>query len=138
MSGAPILLFDGDCAFCARTVRFLLTHDRRRGDARFAAREGATGRRLLARHPEAAAADSLVWITGAEGTERAEIRYRAALAICRYLGGGWALLGAAGRVVPRAVGDAAYDWVARRRRRLAGGADACVVFTPAERQRVLD
>ena len=138
MSAGPILLYDGDCAFCARSVQFLLAHDRRRGDARFAAREGAAGRRLLAAHPRAAAVDSLVWIDTEGGVERAAVRYAAVLSIARYLGGLWALLAGFGWFLPRPVGDAAYDWVARRRRRLAGGADACVVFTPAERARVMD
>ena len=85
MSAGPILLYDGDCAFCARSVQFLLAHDRRRGDARFAAREGAAGRRLLAAHPRAAAVDSLVWIDTEGGVERAEVRYAAVLSIARYL-----------------------------------------------------
>lgn len=138
MSTAPVLLYDGDCAFCAKSVQFLLAHDLRRRDARFAAREGAAGVRTLARYPAAAAADSLVWVDASNGTERARIRYRAVLAICRYLGGGWAVLAALGWFLPRPIGDAAYDWVARRRRQLAGGGDACIVFTPEERTRVLD
>lgn len=133
-----MLLYDGDCAFCARSVQFILAHDVRRRDARFAAREGAAGQRTLAGHPAAAAADSLVWVESPGGVERAQIRYRAVLAICRYLGGAWALLAGLGWLVPRPLGDAAYDWVARRRRRLAGGTDACVLFTPEERTRVLD
>lgn len=135
-SRAPLLLYDGDCAFCAGSVRFLLDRDRT-GPARFAARGGDTGRAVLARHPDAAASDSLVWLPdGAAGAE-ALVRYRAVLGIGRYLGGVWAALAIAGRIVPTWLGDRAYDLVARHRHRLAGP-EACVVFTPDERRRVLD
>ncbi len=133
---APVLLYDGDCAFCARSVRFLLDHERERRDARFAARESAAGRAILARHPAAAATDSLVWVAGADGEEGSLVKYRAVRAIAAYLGGGWALLGALGVLVPPPLGDAMYDIVARHRHRLSG-ADACVVFTAEERQRVI-
>ncbi len=133
---APVLLYDGDCAFCARSVRFLLEHDPD-GTARVAAREGPAGRALLAGHPDARSADSLVWVERRTTGARALVRYRALLAIGRYLGGGWRVLAAFGRAIPPSIGDHAYDVIARHRRRLAGPG-ACVVFTPAERRRVLD
>lgn len=149
MSAGPILLFDGDCAFCAHSVRFILSHERgHRGPrsgpelsarpmARFAARAGAAAQAILARHPHAAAADSLVWVDAAGAIERAAIRYEAVLAIGRHLGGIWAVLAGLGRVVPRPLGDRGYDLVARHRRGLARG-DACVVFSAEERSRVLE
>ena len=45
----PILVYDGDCGFCARSVQFVLQHDRR-GIVRFAARDGDAGRALRERH----------------------------------------------------------------------------------------
>jgi predicted DCC family thiol-disulfide oxidoreductase YuxK len=102
MTAAPILLYDGDCAFCARSVRFLLDHDTRRRDARFAAKTSAAGHAVLGRHPEMAAVDSLVWVEStASAGEVALVRSDALLAIARYLGGGWSALGAMSRVIPR-------------------------------------
>ena len=139
MSGAtPILLYDGDCAFCARSVQFVLAHDRRRRDLRFASRQGGAGSAVLARHPVAAATDSLVWVDASGGLEDALVKYRAVRAIARYLGGPWGALGRLGWIVPNLVGDRIYDIVARHRHRLAGGAPACVVFSADEKARVLD
>jgi predicted DCC family thiol-disulfide oxidoreductase YuxK len=138
MSASPVLLYDGDCAFCARSVRFLLDHDTRRRDARFAAKAGDAGRDLLARHPQLAGVDSLVWIDSSAGAEVALVRSDALLAIAGYLGGGWAVLGQLSRIIPRALRELGYRVIAANRRRLSFGAPACVIFSPAEQARVLD
>ena len=133
----PVLLYDGACGLCGRTVRLVLRHDRH-GTLRFAPLGGAYARRLGERHPELAGADSMVWVepAGAGVPERVLVRSEAALRVLRYLGGPWRLLLGL-RVVPRPLRDAAYDLLARHRHRLAGAA-ACVTPTPAERARFLD
>ncbi len=132
----PVLVYDGDCAFCARSVQFLLRHDRRRRTVRFAARAGAYGSAVRTRHPGLAQVDSLLWVEGAGARERVRTHSDAALAAARYLGGGWAVLAALGGLIPRGLRDAVYRVIARNRHRL--GAAACVVFAPAERARTLD
>ncbi|HZI40184.1 MAG TPA: DCC1-like thiol-disulfide oxidoreductase family protein [Gemmatimonadaceae bacterium] len=136
--GGPILLYDGTCGFCARSVQFVLRHEPPSGVLRFARLEGAIGQSLRARYPELASIDSLIWYEPATATTptRILLRSRGALRVARYLGGFWAALGALGMVVPRRLSDAVYAWIARHRRELA--AAACIVPTPSQRARFID
>ncbi len=133
---SPILVYDGDCAFCSRSVQFILRHDRWR-TVRFAARQGEAGRAVRERHPELMQVDSLIWVASRDGREVPLVRSDSVLAIASYLGGGFGALATLGRIVPRPLRDAGYAIIARFRRRLAFGGEACVVFTPDERARVL-
>ena len=129
----PLLLYDGECGFCDGTVQFVLRRDPG-GALAFATLQGAQGRRLLAEHPALAGVDSVIWVD-ADGPR---VRTDAVLRLGRYLGGPWALLAALGRLVPRALRDAAYDAFARRRYRWFGRVDACALPAPEERRRFLD
>ena len=134
----PILYFDGNCAFCARSVRFLLARDHRRRTLRFAPRAGTAGRALEARHPGLAEVSSLLWVEQTGTQERVITHSTAALMAARYLGGAWGVLGALGLMVPRLIRDAVYGVIARNRHRFAGGGAVCVVFRPDEAARVLE
>jgi len=134
----PILLYDGTCGFCARSIQFVLKHESPNGELRFARLEGPIGAELRARHPELATIDSVLWYESATPTSPELLlwRSRAALRVARYLGGMWRVLGSLGTVIPAPFRDAAYNWIARRRRQLAP--EACAVPTPAQRQRFID
>jgi predicted DCC family thiol-disulfide oxidoreductase YuxK len=140
-----LLLYDGGCGLCQRSVQWVLERDHgpRRGPAlRFAPLQGDTAAPLLARHalaPEPGRGfDSVVLVVDPGGPgERALQRSDAALAIGRYLGGRWAALARLGGLVPRVLRDAAYGVVARNRLRWFGAADACRVPRGPERARFL-
>jgi len=138
LSGEPILLYDGTCGFCARSVQFVLSHEGKRRTLRFARLEGPFGTALRALHPELATVDSLIWYEPATpgATERMYWQSRGVLHVARYLGGLWGALGSLGMFVPRAIMDAAYAWIARHRKELA--ADACLVPNPEQRARFID
>ena len=137
-SGEPVLLYDGTCGFCARSVQFVLSHEGERRTLRFARLEGPFGTTLRARHPELATIDSLIWYEPATAgaPERLYWQSRGVLRIARYLGGLWRAFGALGSIVPRPMMDAAYAWIARHRTEL--GAEACLVPTPEQRARFVD
>lgn len=136
-SPGPVLLFDGTCGFCAGSVQLVLRHDRR-GTLRFAALDSTFGRAVLARHPEFARVDSVVWYEPPHGRvpERLLTRSAAVLRVARYLGGAWRAAAVAG-LIPRFLRDSLYDVVARHRHSLVPGARRCMVPSPEQRARFL-
>jgi predicted DCC family thiol-disulfide oxidoreductase YuxK len=138
VSPGQVLLYDGVCGFCNKSVQMLLRHDHR-GTLRFAALQSAYGEAVRARHPELNGVDSVVLVEPSPetGEERVFIRSDAALRVIAYLGGWWKLL-LVFRFVPRAVRDFLYDTFARYRYRLFGKHDSCQLPSPDVRSRFID
>src|SRR6185369_14690419 len=132
-----VLLYDGLCGFCNKSVQMILARDRR-GTLRFAALQSAYGEAVKARHPELKDVDSVVLVEGLPDAdqERVFIRSDAALRIAAYLGGWWKGL-LLFRLLPRAVRDFFYDGFARYRYRLFGKYDSCLVPPPEVRSRFI-
>lgn len=138
-----LLLYDGTCGFCASSVQWVLRRDRR-WTLRFAALQGETARPILARHPELATVDSVVWVEGSpealkarEAREVVLVRSEAAMAVGRYLGGGWAVAAQLAALIPRGLRDGGYDLIARHRHKLTRNGPKCLLPTPEERERFL-
>ncbi len=129
----PILLFDGVCNLCNGFVQWVIRRDPE-GHFRFAALQSETGRRLLAEAGMPADALSTVVLYEAG---RFFTHSDVPLRVWRQLGGAWSWLYAL-RVVPRALRDAVYDWVARNRYRWFGRREQCMIPTPELRARFLD
>lgn len=132
----PILVYDGDCGFCARSVQFVLQNDRR-GVVRFAAREGAAGIAVRERHPHLKTVESLLWVEMRDGREVVSVYSDAVLKTARYLGGIYGVLATLGAIVPRFLRDPVYNLIARMRKRIMGGAAACHLPAPSELARML-
>ncbi len=131
--GGPILLFDGVCNLCHRTVQFTLNHERT-SDVRFCALQSELGRKLLKQHglPETFL-ESVVWIEA----NKAWIRSDAVLGLAKHLKAPWNKLTWA-RWIPRFLRDAIYRCIANGRYRWFGKRDACQLPTPDLRKRMLD
>lgn len=128
-----IVVFDAQCLLCSRWVRFLLRHDRA-GRFRFASIQGATGRELLARSGlRVEGLETLLLVDG----DRTFQHTAAILRVLHGLGWPWRAAWIAW-LVPAPLRDAAYRAVARRRYRLFGRSEACLVPAPAQRARFLD
>ncbi len=133
---APVLLYDGVCGFCNKSVQMILGHDRR-GEMRFAALQSVYGQDVIGRHPELRDVDSVVYVERAAGGERIFIRSDAALKVAAYLGGFWKLFLAA-KVMPKGLRDYLYDLFARNRYRVFGKYDTCLLPPPEVRARFLE
>lgn len=136
---APILFFDGECGFCDRAVRFAMLRDVQ-GRLFAATLSGVTAQRALT--PFAAVlrgVDSTVLYLPATSSREASVQVHsdAALAVLRLLGGIWGVLGILGGVVPRAIRDRAYKAFAKRRFQLFGRVEACQLWPPEWRARIL-
>ena len=136
-ANAPVLLYDGVCGFCNKTVQMILARDRK-GTMRFAALQSDYGRGVVERHAELRGVDSVVYVANSrDGGERIYVRSDAALHVLKYLGGAWKLL-LVGYVLPKPVRDFFYDLFARNRYRLFGKYDSCMLPPPEVRSRFLD
>ncbi len=128
---APLLVYDGSCGFCARSVQFILRHERRH-DLLFVPRDSALGKELRRRfHLEAV--ESMLWISGNE----AAVESSAVLRAANYLGGVSSALAAFGALIPAPLRNWGYRLIARNRRRLLSGAASCLVPTSEQRARFL-
>jgi predicted DCC family thiol-disulfide oxidoreductase YuxK len=138
MSTLPdkLVLFDGVCGLCDRTVQFALEHDPK-GVLKFATIQGETGAAVIARHPELAGVDSVIFVEQKPEGERIEVRSKAVFRMASFLEGGGVKMLSLFTVLPQVIADAGYDLVASLRYRIFGKLDQCRIPKPEERARFL-
>ena len=131
-AGHGVVLFDGTCAFCERSVRFIASRDPD-GYFRFGASQNPAGAALLAAHGVTRESSrSLVLIEDG----RLYLRSTAVLRVARRLSFPWWLASAA-LVVPVFLRDPVYRVVAAIRHRIAGRSNACEVPPKEIRDRMI-
>jgi predicted DCC family thiol-disulfide oxidoreductase YuxK len=132
-AGSSTILFDGVCNLCHGLVQFIIARDPH-ARFRFASLQSEAGQRLMPGgvNPDPDNPDSVVLLEDG----RAYTHSDAILRILRHLGGPWRLL-AVGAVLPRALRDAAYRFVARNRYRWFGRQNECWLPTPELKARFL-
>jgi predicted DCC family thiol-disulfide oxidoreductase YuxK len=138
----PILLYDGTCGFCARSVQFVLERERPGSAAtrlRFATLAGPFGDAIRTKFPAVASEDSVILFLPPDRQHPARVLLRsdAALEVAVSVGGPIAILARLARLAPKAIRDSAYNLIARHRHRIAG-AQSCLVPTADQRSRFLD
>lgn len=128
----PIIVFDGHCVLCSANARFVLRHDRRRR-FRLAAAQSEAGQALQARFGlNRDSLETIVVIAGGRAITESD----AVIAIAAGLGWPWRAAAVA-KLVPRAVRDPLYRWVARNRYRWFGRRETCWAPGPGDAHRML-
>ena len=128
----PIVLYDGTCGLCSKSVRWLLAHERDH-ELRFAPLQGETAAALRARFPEIPETlESVVLVDGG----RARLRSKAFLYAARHLRAPWRWSYAL-RWLPAFLLDLGYRVIAKIRYRVWGRVDACELPAPDHRARFL-
>jgi predicted DCC family thiol-disulfide oxidoreductase YuxK len=122
-----VVLFDGYCNLCSGSVTFIMKRDRRK-QFRFAALQTEPGifLRKYLRIPDST--DSVILWKGG----KVYIHSDAALEIARHLRFPWPLAGIF-RMVPKALRDRIYLWVATNRYQWFGKRAYCRIPGPDER-----
>jgi predicted DCC family thiol-disulfide oxidoreductase YuxK len=130
----PVVLYDGTCGLCHRSVRWLLRHERDHA-LRFAPLQGETAAALRARHREIPETlESVVLVDRERG--RVYLRSKAFLYSAGHLRAPWRW-GYAFRWFPGFLLDLGYRVIARLRHRIWGRADTCELPSPEHRARFL-
>lgn len=146
LGSRQLVIYDGHCGLCNRSVRWLLVRDLR-DRMRFAPSESPNVAELLARYESANPAsaslqsiipDSIV-VARNPGTpaEQILIRSDAVLALLAELPSPWPAIASLLRWIPRPLRDLGYRLIARWRYRIWGRIESCPIPTPAERARFL-
>jgi predicted DCC family thiol-disulfide oxidoreductase YuxK len=127
-----VVLFDGTCAFCERSVAFIARRDPH-GYFRFGASQSPQAAALLAPFGVTReTARSIILIEDG----RVYLRSTATLRIARRMSWPWSMA-AAFLMVPTPVRDVLYRMVAAVRLRLAGRSNACAIPPPEIRERMI-
>jgi len=128
-----IVLFDGVCNLCNASVQFIIKRDPK-AKIRFASLQSAVGQSYLKAY-RLSLNDfySIILIYNNRAYQRSD----AALQIARILRSPWHLLYYVGRVVPKFIRDGIYEYISKRRYKLFGQRDECMIPTPELKQRFL-
>lgn len=129
----PVVLFDGVCNLCNRSVRFIINRDPG-GTFRFAPLQSEAGEKLLEQFGlPTRNYGTFILIEGG----RYYVRSEAALRVAKLLGGGWGMVYAL-MAVPAPLRDRVYDYVARNRYKWFGRTDECMAPGPGTEERFLE
>lgn len=133
MTSQPVILFDGICNLCNKSVQYVIRHDP--GSVfKFASLQSETGRNLLNQYA-LSANDLNSFILIMNG--KAYTRSTAALKVAGYLHGPARILYGF-IIVPAFIRNAVYNTIARNRYKWFGKKESCMIPSPTLEARFLN
>ena len=128
---ASLVLFNGECNFCNRSVQFVLDHEADQ-KIRFAPSRSAAGQSALRDCGLCCRPGSIVVIEAG----RCYTKSSATIRLARHLKAPWKLLWLL-VMIPAPIRDLVYEWIAANRHRISGRMPHCRVGKPSEMARFL-
>jgi predicted DCC family thiol-disulfide oxidoreductase YuxK len=129
----PIILFDGFCNFCNRTVNIILKYDKG-AHFKLAASQSIAGINILQEFKlDQKAFASVILIEN----EKVYTKTDAVIQIAIHLTG-WPRLFTGLKIIPKPLRDFGYDVIAKNRYILFGKRETCRIPEASERNRFLD
>ncbi len=128
----PVLLFDGECGFCNKSVQFFLKHEKNQ-TMHFAPLQSKEGQELRAYFEIDNKIDSIILIKDYS----AYIKSCAALRLTLYMKGLWPLM-AVFLIIPPFLRNIFYDAIAKRRMKIFGKVETCSLISNEDKARFLD
>ncbi|QDP41992.1 thiol-disulfide oxidoreductase DCC family protein [Radiobacillus deserti] len=126
-----IILFDGECNFCDKSVQFVMKRDPN-AQFKFASLQSEIGQELLRKYNAPTDMDSFVLIEN----KSCYFQSSAALRVCKHLKGLWKIAYCF-LIIPKPVRDFFYGIIAKNRYKWFGKRDSCRIPSPEERERFL-
>ncbi|MUK89436.1 DUF393 domain-containing protein [Ornithinibacillus sp. L9] len=126
-----IILFDGECNFCDRSVQFILKKESE-PYYHFSSLQSDAGKELIKEFGIPKNLDSMILIEG----DTYFTKSSAALRVCKKLSGYWKLLYGL-LIVPKPIRDLFYNILAKNRYKWFGKKDSCMLPSAEVRNRFL-
>ncbi|HLQ72798.1 MAG TPA: DCC1-like thiol-disulfide oxidoreductase family protein [Bacillota bacterium] len=126
-----VILFDGVCHFCHKSVQFIIKRDKRE-QFHFASLQSDVGKDLLKQYNLPEDTESFIFIDGKKAYDKSS----AALHLCKHLDSGWKLFYSF-IIVPKRVRDFFYTIIANNRYKLARQKETCHIPPKHVRKRFL-
>ncbi|WP_348824818.1 thiol-disulfide oxidoreductase DCC family protein [Flavobacterium aestuarii] len=134
VANKKIILFDGVCNLCNSAVQFVIKHDRK-DIFRFVALQSELGQQILKYiGVNPVNIDSIVLY---EPGKAYYYKSSAAIEIARSIGGFWHL-GTVFRIIPTAIRNLLYDYIANNRYKWYGKKESCMIPTPGLKIKFLE
>ncbi len=133
MEQFPIILFDGVCNLCDKSVQFIIKNDKKK-HFRFAALQSNAGQRLLTQYGiSTTELNSFILIYNNQVYNKSS----GALHVAKLLGGGWIFFYSL-IIIPKFLRDSIYDFISEHRYKWFGKKEACMIPTPELKARFLN
>lgn len=128
----PILLFDGECGFCNKSVQFFLKNEKNK-KMHFAPLQSPAGKQLKLYFEINEKVDSIILIK----EHAAFIKSCAALRLFPFMKGAWPLM-IVFVIIPPFIRNWVYDLIAKNRMRISGRVESCALISAKDKERFFD